>query len=62
MMFFFSGFVDEFSLFDDIFSSLGFDLMMFFLWVPSLEFALRKSIIQGSISNIEFESLKIDLL
>ena len=28
------------SLFDDVFSSLGF-LMMFFLWVPCLEFALE---------------------
>ena len=28
------------SLFDDVFSSLG-SLMMFFLWVPCLEFALE---------------------
>ena len=49
------------SLFDDVFSFLGY-LMMFFLWVPCLEFGLRKSILRGLISNTEIESPKLDLL
>ena len=53
------------------FSSLGFDLMMFFFFrlvcwrifaLGNPEFALRKLILKRSISNTKIESLKLDLL